>query len=384
MKWRRGFENSHKEAEKMTVADLVDQRSRSGDSEAGAEAGSEGGVGRLSEIMTAIDSPTDARSIRQALDAVVVGQADAKNAISVLLSAHLSVDDRVGNVGSPNALLIGPTGVGKTHTVHTAADFLGLPYVNVDSTALVPSSAQDGMTIEKVLVELLISAETILAERNMFAEISAVELASRGLIFLDEFDKLRVDRESDWNLRLQRRLLRLMEGSFTAIPEARGETIDTSKISFLASGTFEGVRDPIVVSQRPAHLNSTLREQEKVVSVDLVNYGFLPELIARLPVLVAFDSLSSRDLVGVLDNPRVDPTQLWSSYFRSIGKDLLIETEAKILIAEQAEKLNMGARGLQQVIFPMLARLSLDHEDGDQATVIVTRELCKAQLRKGW
>lgn len=327
---------------------------------------------------------SDAESIRSALDQVVVGQANAKNAIGVLLSAHLSGNAHVERSGSPNALLIGPTGVGKTHTVQTAAAYLGLPYVNIDSTALVPSNVQEGMTIEQVLIELLVSAETILAEQNMFAEISAVQLAGRGLIFLDEFDKLRASKNSDWNLRIQRRLLRLVEGSFPTIRETRGEVLDTSRIIFLASGTFDGVRDPGVTSLRPAQLTSALRDPDRVVSADLVTYGFLPELIARLPVLVPFEQLSSSELVDILNNPTVTPTQIWSGYFASIGKELVIEPEAKRLIADQASNLNMGARGLQQVMFPMLARLSQDYEQSPERVVRVTRSICERQLRMGW
>jgi len=327
---------------------------------------------------------TTAISIRHSLDEVVVGQRNAKDAISVLLSAHLSGARGHGKRESPNALLIGPTGVGKTHSVQTAVEYLGLPFVNVDSTALVPSDIHEGMTIEKVLIELIISAETILAEANMFAEISGAELAARGLIFLDEFDKLRAGKESDWNLRVQRRLLRLIEGSFPAIREMRGEVLDTSQIVFLASGTFEGIRDPSITSRRPAQLTSALRDPDRVVSADLVTYGFLPELIARLPVLVPFESLSVDDLVGILQTPAVDPTNVWRQHFAKMGKELIVEDGAKLLLAENAEKLNMGARGLQQVMFPMLARMSFGLDDSPGRTLVISREMCEKQLRMGW
>lgn len=337
--------------------------------------------GLLNELLPV---STSAASIRAELNRVVIGQDVAKTALSVLLSAHLGGTKRANRRDSPNALLIGPTGVGKTHTVQTAAAYLGLPFVNVDSTALVPSDAIDGMTIESVLIELIVSAETILARTNLFAEVSAVDLAKRGLIFLDEFDKIRAGNDSDWNLRVQRRLLRLIEGSFNSLRETRGLPLNTSDIIFLASGTFDGIKDPAVTARRAPQLTSTLRDPDRVVSSDLVAYGFLPELIARLPVLVPFEPLTSDDLYGILSNPSVDPTWVWYSYFRRMGKSLLISEEAKRIIAQRAAVLNMGARGLQQVMFPMLARLSHEVTDTDQDRLVLTEEICEAQLRLGW
>lgn len=326
----------------------------------------------------------NAAAIRKALNQVVVGQDGAKNAIGVLLSAHLNKNRYSNRSGSPNALLIGPTGVGKTHTVQTAAAYLGLPYVNIDCASLVPSNEHEGMTIEDVLIDLLISAETILAERNMFAEVSAPQLASRGLIFLDEFDKLRAREGNDWTMRVQRRLLRLVEGSFQSIRESRGEVLDTSRMIFFASGTFDGVRDPGITSRRPAQVTSTLREPDSVISADLVTFGFVPELIARLPVLVAFTPLSTDELVEVLANDAVSPMKIWEEYFHSMSKELAIDDDAKVLVAAQAASLNMGARGLQQVLFPVLARLSMEYEGTAVKHVRITREICERQLRMGW
>ena len=331
-----------------------------------------------------LPSSSSARTIQEKLDTVVIGQKTAKIAISVLLSAHLGAIKRNDKRESPNALLIGPTGVGKTHTVQTAVSYLGLPFVNVDSTSLVPSDITQGMTIEAVLIELLVSAQTILAKTNLYAELSAVDLAKRGVVFLDEFDKLRAGNDSDWNLRVQRRLLRLIEGSFPSIRETRGQVLDTSEIVFLASGTFDGIRDPNVTSRRPPQLTSTLREPDRVISADLVAYGFLPELVARLPILIPYDSLTSTELYEILNNSAVDPTWVWYGHFKRMGKSLVIENDAKRLIAEHAENLNMGARGLQQVMFPILARLSYEFEASSAAELRVTKNMCEAQLRMGW
>jgi ATP-dependent Clp protease ATP-binding subunit ClpX len=160
--------------------------------------------------------------------------------------------------------------------------------------------------------------------------------------------------------------------------------LHTSDIVFLASGTFDGIRDPGVISKRPPHLTNTLREPDRVVSADLVSYGFLPELIARLPILIPFECLSADHLLGILNNPIVNPTNVWTEHFIRMGKALVIEDGAKQLIAEHAEGLNMGARGLQQVMFPMLARLSYQFESSEQPELRISREFCETQLRMGW
>jgi ATP-dependent Clp protease ATP-binding subunit ClpX len=331
-----------------------------------------------------------AASIKDALDHVVVGQEQAKLSLSVLLSAHVSaLRGPQQERSSPNAFLVGPTGVGKTHTIRTAADYLAIPFVNVDVTSLVPTSGgTDLNTVETVLTELMTSAETLLAKTNTFAEVSTADMCQRGLIFLDEIDKIRARPDgkfdAEWNLRVQRRLLRLIEGTFTKIREMRGETLDTSKILFLAGGTFDGIHDPAVVSKRPAHLARMLRNPENVISADLITYGFLPELVARLPVLIDFVNLSSQDLVAIMNNDEVDPSLLWRRHFASMGKTLEISNEAKELIADRAERLNMGARGLHQVLFPMLARLAYDFESSAKSSLILTGAICERELTHGW
>lgn len=179
---------------------------------------------------------------------------------------------------------------------------------------------------------------------------------------------------------VQRRLLKLVEGATLGVgfrdhtKPASVRTIDTSGILILAGGAFAGIDDPKIRSKRPQGLQREMSTLgfNAVVSADLVTYGFMPELVARLPVLIEYQALQERDLLEILDNETVSPAQVWTNHFRHLGKSLTLTSEAKTYVARSAMLLGMGARGLHQVLFPPLARLTYDLENLETSLIALS------------
>jgi ATP-dependent Clp protease ATP-binding subunit ClpX len=299
-----------------------------------------------------------AADIKKALDVAVVGQEEAKVRLSVLFSMRCSwVTKPEHSHPPPNALVLGPTGSGKTHALRTIASYIGLPFIVVDATSLAPTSFQ-GMQLTDVLRDLYFAANEDAA------------LAQKGVVFIDEFDKLAFPSAEDVGGRhlrhMQRSLLKLIEGVTVTVPLSplSGTTVslDTTGILFICGGAFTGVQDYAVRRRRPPEIARKLANQNDVISADIVSFGFIPELIARLPVLVQFQSLGVKELRAILDNPVVTPCQVWRTHFAAIGKDLLFEPEALDVVARSAVDLDMGARGLAQVIFSAMASRAFEME----------------------
>jgi ATP-dependent Clp protease ATP-binding subunit ClpX len=328
--------------------------------------------------------------IKAHLDQFVVSQESAKTELSTLLSMHLLLAREPGRkFQTPNALLVGPTGVGKTYSVRTAADYLGLPFVNADATKLLPSGAysDSGEHIDLLFAELLDAAQVIV--RKMEADVRgavakvlrrdygyggrpdlkkvddllAVALAERGIIFLDEFDKMSLvatGRNVGWYRSVQAGLLKLVEGSGNPLGHVSGvPAIDTSGILFVAGGAFSGVgTNHDHASALPEKTFSFPVSADRLSSRNIVTYGFLPELIARFPVIIRYATLTRGDLQRILSFSAVDPMRAFVYYFEMNGKRLVVTDDALEAIAARAHELEMGARGIDQVIFPQLAKVA--------------------------
>jgi ATP-dependent Clp protease ATP-binding subunit ClpX len=326
-----------------------------------------------------VNSPREARlaqpaAIRAAIDERVVGQTTAKNDLATLLDMHLQRFSELSSEHtSPNALLIGPTGVGKTHAIRVAADSLAVPLVIIDTTRLSPAPNQ-GTTLEDVLVELIAAARGLLRDGRQgltdalaLPELDELQIASRGIVFLDEFDKLstRGRQSSERSELLQRRLLQFLDGtvvSLNAHPDSISAEVqfDTSGLLFVAAGAFTNLLEDS--AKRSQETTREMLQHDHVIFEDLVRFGFMKELIARLPVVIEFDELTAKDLVTIMTTPEVDPGSFYKSYFRSKGTELELAPEARLYIAEKAVRLGIGARGLHQVLFPLLALASQDLE----------------------
>jgi ATP-dependent Clp protease ATP-binding subunit ClpX len=242
--------------------------------------------------------------------------------------------------------------------------------VIVDSTSLVPSGAREGRGFDDVLNELVKKAHDIVAASGLPPD-TAPLLASRGIVLFEEFDRLRAQEGTapyQWHAMTQRALAKLFEGGYRS---ALG--FNSGGILFIASGAFNGIDTVDIRLKRPRYLS---RLRVDPISADIITYGFLPEIVARLPLLIQFKPLTQRDLVAILGNERVDLTRLFKEHFQDMGKSLELTDQARELVAEQAVSLNIGALGLQQVLFPMLARLAYDLEaSADTVCVLDERQV---------
>lgn len=342
--------------------------------------------------------------IKAHLDKFVVGQEPAKTELSTLMSMHLLLarePDR--KFQTPNALLVGPTGVGKTHSIRTVADYLRLPFVNGDATKLLPSGAraETGEHLDVLLGELLDAAQEIVnkIERNVRGEIAeilrndygyggrsdlrqdnellTIALAERGIIFLDEFDKLSfggAEINTHWFRSVQSGLLKLVEGSGNPLGHVSDfPSVNTSNMLFIGGGAFADFTDlgsrrgssgspPLTISSFSLGINQRS-------SADLMTYGFLPELIGRFPILINYAALTTEDLRQILGSSSVDPLRSFIYYFEKNGKRLVVTDEALEVIAGRANALKMGARGIHQVIFPQIAKAAYSFFQQSDETV---------------
>jgi ATP-dependent Clp protease ATP-binding subunit ClpX len=144
-----------------------------------------------------------------------------------------------------------------------------------------------------------------------------------------------------------------------------GRSINTRGILWIAGGAFTDVTDKKIRSKRPAAVDRRLKNPDRIISLDFVNYGILAELVGRLPVIISFEMLTIDELVAILNQDSAGPLSYWIQYFRSLGVELRVSDSVKRAVAEKALELELGARGLHQVLFAPLAQLAARIEDGD-------------------
>jgi len=331
------------------------------------------------------ETHTTAAAIYEKVSELVVGQEGARRDLSTLLAMHLAwFSTGVPDIShsSPNALVIGPTGVGKTHAIKTAAAALKIPLVIVDATQLSPHGYQ-GMSLEDVLIELVSASRRIIShtrdgntaegesgglEEDGIRELDELDTARRGIIFIDEFDKLSTKNKAtgERNELLQRRLLQFIDGASVVLnpkPDHAEEeiTFETSGILFIAAGAFTNLLHD--TGKRSQEQMRDMLQHNHVILEDLVRFGFMEELVARLPVIIEFSELDTEALEEILRTEAVDPSLFYVRYLASLGTKLTVTDQARTEIAERARRLRIGARGLHQVLFPILALLSQDLEE---------------------
>ena len=336
--------------------------------------------------------------IKEYLDQYVIGQDDAKRFLSVAVYNHykrlMQTDDRSGvEIEKSNIIMVGSTGTGKTLLARTIAKLLDVPFTIVDATVFT-EAGYVGEDVESILSRLLQVADY------------DVEAAERGIVFIDEIDKIARKSDNPSITRdvsgegVQQGLLKLLEGSVVNVPPKGGRKhpdqdyvhVDTKDILFICGGAFDGIEQKIahrlnmhvigyknVQNVRKIDKNNLM---QYILPQDLKSFGLIPEIIGRLPVLTYLDPLDKEALSRILVEPKNSIVKQYIKLFKMDGIKLTFPKETLEYIVDRAVEYKLGARGLRSIVEAIMMDAMFEIPSTDVKKFDVTLDYAKKQLDK--